>query len=142
MITQLPKIVEKSKKRIGRGHGSGKVKTGGRGQKGQKARGKVRHSFEGGQKMLLHRLPMLRGKRRNKSQVEPVVEIQVKKLEEFLTGDEVTLQTLMKKGILEEGTKRVKIIGNNPISVSLTVRVPVTKGAKQVIENAGGTIIV
>lgn len=65
-IHSLPKIVKRSKKRLGRGHGSGKVKTSGRGTKGQKARGKLPLGFEGGQTPLVKRLPYLRGKGRNK----------------------------------------------------------------------------
>lgn len=64
-LSQLPKIVHRSKKRIGRGHGSGKVKTAGRGSKGQKARGKIPAGFEGGQLPLIKRLPLLRGKGKN-----------------------------------------------------------------------------
>jgi large subunit ribosomal protein L15 len=137
----LPRLVSHSKKRIGRGHGSGKGKTGGRGQKGQKAREKIRYAFEGGQKMLHHRLPLLRGKGRNRSQRYDVHEIQVKQLEKFANAEEVNLKTLEKKGLILMGTKRVKIIGNDTLNVSLTVHVPVTKGAKLAIEKAGGTIV-
>ena len=52
-LSQLPRIVTKSKKRIGRGYGSGKAKTAGRGTKGQKARGKIPGGFEGGQLPLI-----------------------------------------------------------------------------------------
>ncbi len=142
LLSHMPSITHRPKKRIGRGHGSGKVKTGGRGQKGQKAREKVRYGFEGGQKMLHHRLPMLRGKGRNKPVNNDVVEVQVSALRQFTRGEEVSLQSLIEKHIVEEGTARVKIIGNDPLSESLVVRVPVTKGAKQVIENAGGTVVV
>lgn len=64
-MTQLPKVVAKSKKRIGRGMGSGKGShTVGRGQKGQKTRGTIGVLFEGMKmrKSLLKRLPLLRGK--------------------------------------------------------------------------------
>lgn len=141
ILSHMPSITHRPKKRIGRGHGSGKVKTGGRGQKGQKAREKVRYGFEGGQKMLHHRLPMLRGKGRNKSQKDEVIEVKVSALRQFTQGEEVSLQSLIEKHIVEEGTTRVKIIGNDPLKESLIVRVPVTKGAKQAIENAGGTVV-
>ena len=59
---ELQKLVKRSKKRLGRGHGSGKVKTSGRGTKGQRARGKIRLGFEGGQLSIIKRLPLLRGK--------------------------------------------------------------------------------
>ena len=66
-LNQLPKIKKTSKKRLGQGHGSGKVKTSGRGTKGQKARNKVPMYFEGGALPLIKRLPYRRGKGRNKS---------------------------------------------------------------------------
>jgi ribosomal protein L15 len=64
-MAQLPKVVSKRKKRVGRGMGSGKGShTVGRGQKGQKSRGKINVLFEGMKvrKSLLKRLPLLRGK--------------------------------------------------------------------------------
>ena len=66
-LSNLHPIVRRPKKRIGRGHGSGKVKTSGRGTKGQKARDSVPLGFEGGQLSLIKRLPLLRGKGRNAS---------------------------------------------------------------------------
>jgi len=140
MNTQLQKIVEKGKKRIGRGHGSGKVKTGGRGQKGQKARGGVRYGFEGGQNMLHHRLPFLRGKSRNDSQKPTVAEVQVDALSALPKGTEVTLEVLKKHGLVEINHTHAKIIGNKPVSVALTVLVPCSKGAGDSITKAGGSI--
>lgn len=140
-MKELSKVVERSKKRIGRGHGSGKVKTGGRGQKGQKARGGVRYGFEGGQKMLHHRLPFLRGMGRNHSQKTDITEVQVSSLTAFSKGEDVTVETLKKKGIIISTVSKVKIIGNQDLSVALSVKVPVTKGAKSVIEKAGGTVL-
>lgn len=138
---KLQNLVEKSKKRMGRGHGSGKVKTGGRGQKGQKARGTVRYGFEGGQNMLHHRLPFLRGKGRNASQKEEVTEVQVESLSAFATKEEVTLDTLKAKGILEKTVQKAKIIGNATVPHPLTVKVVSSKGAKEAIESAGGTVV-
>ena len=67
-LDQLPKITTKKKKRLGRGYGSGKGgHTVGRGAKGQKARGKVKLGFEGGQLPLIKRLPLKRGKGKFKS---------------------------------------------------------------------------
>ena len=65
-LESLPKITQKRRKRLGRGFGSGKGKTAGRGTKGQKAREKVKFGFEGGQLPLTKRLPLRRGKGRNK----------------------------------------------------------------------------
>lgn len=70
-LSNLPKIKTKSKKRLGRGYGSGKGgHTSSRGQKGQKVRGKIHPLFEGqkNKKSLIQRLPLLRGKGKNKPQ--------------------------------------------------------------------------
>jgi large subunit ribosomal protein L15 len=136
---KLQPIVQKSQKRLGRGHGSGKVRTAGRGQKGQKARGRVRPGFEGGQVSLQHRLPFLRGKGRNKSQQDPVAAIPLQRLVSFVDGDTVSLETLIEKGYVEKGEKKVKLIGN-VLDKKLTVTVPVTAGAKAAIEKAHGTV--
>ncbi len=138
---QLTQIVDRPKKRMGRGHGSGKVKTGGRGQKGQKARNGVRFAFEGGQNMLHHRLPFLRGMGRNHSQKVEVMEVQISALAVFVKSEEVTLESLKKKGLVLETAAKAKIIGNDALSVALNVKVPVTKGAKSSIEKAGGTVL-
>jgi len=72
-LSALPKIVTKSKKRVGRGYGSGKGgHTTGRGAKGQNIRGKVPLYFEGTpmRKSLIRRLPMLRGKLKFKAKVK------------------------------------------------------------------------
>jgi len=66
-LSELPRLVTPRNKRLGRGHGSGKVKTAGRGTKGQRSREKIRAGFEGGQLPLIKRLPMLRGRGRNRS---------------------------------------------------------------------------
>lgn len=60
-LSNLPKIKQNPKKRLGRGQGSGKGKTSGRGMKGQKARSKTQLGFEGGQLKLIKRLPFVRG---------------------------------------------------------------------------------
>lgn len=140
-MNTFPKLVEKSKKRIGRGHGSGKVKTAGRGQKGEKARGTVRHGFEGGQKSILHRLPFLRGKARNHSQKELVVGLPLGRLTDFKTGDTITIASLVEKKLITPEVRKVKLIGAGPIDKSLKVSgLTLSKGAKTAIENAGGSI--
>mgnify|MGYP001617128588 FL=1 len=63
----LSKVTARSKKRLGRGPGSGREKTSGRGTKGMNARNKSRLGYEGGQLPLIKRLPFIRGKSRNKS---------------------------------------------------------------------------
>lgn len=132
-IHSLPKIVQRSKKRLGRGHGSGKVKTSGRGTKGQKARDDLPMGFEGGQTPLMKRLPYLRGKGRNRSRKRFVTEVQVEKLNVLPPKSVVDLALLIKHHIVDASTKRVKIIGNRKLSVALTVNVPTSVGAAKSI---------
>lgn len=135
-LSELPQVVDKSKRRLGRGHGSGRVKTAGRGTKGQKARGRMSLGFEGGQSPLIKRLPYLRGKGRNQSQKPHVVAVDISRLSTLPSKSVVDLPTLIAHHIVDKGTKRVKIIGNSKLLVSLTVSVPVSSGAKKSIENA------
>ena len=79
-LSTLPKITESSKKRLGRGYGSGKAKTSGRGTKGQRSKEKIKFGFEGGQLPLIKRLPMRRGKDRFKSLKNKPLVINIKYL--------------------------------------------------------------
>lgn len=135
-IHKLPGLVGRSKRRVGRGHGSGRVKTAGRGTKGQKARGKMPMGFEGGQTPLIRRLPYLRGKGRNASQKKAVTAVDIFKLNILPAKSVVDLSTLIKHHIVDKDTQKVKIIGNSKLMVSLTVSVPTSKGAKKSIEKA------
>ena len=136
----LQKIVRRPKKRLGRGHGSGKVKTSGRGTKGQRARGKIRLGFEGGQLPLIKRLPLLRGKDRNKGRSGKAFPISVDKLNNIPEGTRVTLETLVKYHMIDTAVKKVKILGGKALTVKLTVAVPVSASARKAIEKAGGEI--
>ncbi|MBI5619430.1 50S ribosomal protein L15 [Candidatus Gottesmanbacteria bacterium] len=140
-LSQLPKIVVISKKRLGRGHGSGKVKTSGRGTKGQKARGGMPLGFEGGQLSITKRLPFLRGKGVNTAQPKAVA-IPVSKLANLPTGTNVTIAVLKKYGIILQRNPHVKLVGTGNIKFSLTVALPCTGSAKKAIEKAGGTVVV
>lgn len=139
-LHQLPSLVRRPKKRIGRGHGSGKVKTSGRGTKGQKARGSMPRGFEGGQSSLVTRLPYLRGKGRNHSQKPKAFPLDVMKLNVFPKSSVVTLESLKKYHMIEDSVSRVKILGNGEVSVSLTVKVPCSASAKKAIVKAGGLV--
>ncbi len=136
----IQKITKRSKKRLGRGHGSGKVKTAGRGQKGQKARGKINPGFEGGQLSLIKRLPLLRGKGRNQSEKAKAYPIQLKTLSTLKEGTIVTLATLKKYHMIDESVTRVKVLGGGSFSVKLTVNVPCSSSASQAIIKAGGSV--
>ncbi len=142
-LHKLNKIVSKSKRRLGQGHGSGRVKTAGRGTKGQKARGKIALSFEGGALPLIKRLPFRRGKNKQKVFRKKPVIINLKVLN--LLGKEtvVDLKTLIAKHIVLEKDARiygVKILGEGEISIPLTINLPISKKAKQKVEKAGGKV--
>lgn len=139
-LSAMSSIIERSKKRVGRGHGSGKVKTSGRGTKGQNARGRRPPGFEGGQLSLIKRLPLLRGKTRNNSLQKKASPVSVSKLNTVPAGTNVTLETLLKYHIIDEGVSKVKILGNDKIDHKFTVKVPCSQSARQAIEKAGGTV--
>jgi large subunit ribosomal protein L15 len=130
----------KSKKRLGRGIGSGLGKTAGKGHKGQLARkgGKVRPGFEGGQMPMYRRLPK-RGFF-NLFSIE-YNEINIGALHSFSAGDTVSPETLQKKGLIRSIKKPVKLLGNGELKHKLTIRVhKASSGAKAAIEKIGGTI--
>ncbi len=127
--------------RIGRGHGSGKVKTGGKGTKGQNARagGGVPPYFEGGQLPLVRKLPYRRGFT-NPFRVE-AREVNVRDLNEFPAGSTVGPEEFDTTGILRGKKGPVKVLGLGELSVKLTVRAhKFSAGARQKIEAAGGTV--
>ncbi len=143
-LENLPKITEKKAKRIGRGQGSGKGKTGGRGTKGQKARGKVTIThphFEGGQRPLIKRLPYRRGKGYRKISKKPlVINLEVLNLLPKSVST-VNLETLIKFGIVAEDDAKkygVKILGDGNLSRVLTIDLPISKSAAQKIQKAKG----
>jgi large subunit ribosomal protein L15 len=139
-MSNLSAIVRRPKKRLGRGHGSGKVKTSGRGTKGQKARDDMPQGFEGGQVSILRRLPLLRGKGRNKPTSVKPFPIEVGTLETLPEGTKVTLSTLEKYHMIKPGISAVKILGGGKLSKKLTVAVICSQSARQAIEKAGGTV--
>ena len=123
--------------RRGRGHGSGNGKTAGKGHKGQKARsGAPRPGFEGGQLPLYRRLPK-RGFTNINS--KDIVAIGLDRLNAFEDGAEVTVETLMDKGIVNNPRDGVKILGNGELTKKLTVKViAFSKSAVEKIEAVGG----
>ena len=136
-----PKGATRERIRIGRGHGSGKVKTGGKGTKGQNARagGGVPPYFEGGQLPLIRRLPYRRGFR-NPFRVE-FREVNVKDLADFPFGSTVGPEEFEIAGVLRGKKGPVKVLGQGELTIELTVRAhKVSAGARSKIEAAGGTI--
>lgn len=141
-IHTFHKIVKRSQKRLGRGHGSGRGKTAGRGTKGQNARGTVPPHFEGGQLSVMKRLPFLRGKRRNKSQhLRPDI-LSVGQLENLVASKTpVTLDVLKKHGLVDQASRAVKILDGGKLTKAFTVSVPCSEGATKAIEKVGGSVV-
>ena len=136
---QPPEGAARERVRIGRGHGSGKVKTGGKGTKGQKARtgGGVPPYFEGGQLPLIRKLPYRRGFR-NPFRVE-YREVNVRDLSGFPAGSTVGPDEFDIAGVLRGGSGPVKVLGQGDLSVKLTVRAhKFSASARKKIESAGG----
>ncbi|MDI6689188.1 MAG: 50S ribosomal protein L15 [Actinomycetota bacterium] len=129
----------KSRKRVGRGRGSGYGKTSGRGTKGQKARsgGGIRPGFEGGQNPLHLRLPKLPGFR-NLFKREYAI-VNVENLNVFKDKSVIDPKALLERGLIRKRNLPVKILGEGKLSKALTVRAhSFSKTAVKKIEEAGG----
>lgn len=140
---QLVKTVSKSKKRVGRGLGSGKGKTAGRGTKGQKARGKVALGFIGGTLPMYKKFPFKRGIGNPKRSAK-MVTLSLGKLAVFTEGATVDLQSVVEKGLVSESNAKkygVKITGMGEVTKNLAVKLPVSGQAAVKIEKAGGKVI-
>ena len=128
-----------TRKRVGRGVGSGLGKTSGKGHKGQNARsgGGVRPGFEGGQLPLYRRLPK-RGFTNAKFKVEYAV-INLSDLNKFEDGAVVTPELLKEMGILKNQLDGVKVLGNGTLEKKIDVKAhKFSKVAKEQIEKLGG----
>ncbi len=138
--TITPAKGSKSKaKRRGRGHAAGQGKTSGRGMKGQHARSGGYHKvgFEGGQMPLQRRLPKVGF---NSRMASKTAEVRLHEL--ALTSDEVIdIEVLKKERLVPLKTMKVKVILSGKLNKALKLKgLSVTKGARKVIEKAGGTI--
>lgn len=146
MLNQLPKLTSRSKKRVGRGYGSGKGgHTSGRGQKGQKSRNEVPIWFEGGQLPIIRRTPFIRGKRKMESLVERPVVIRTEMLNKLADKTVVDRQAVVEKlGLRLPKTKAwpVKIVNSGKLERALTVKLPTTKSAADAITKAGGEVLI
>ena len=125
------------KMRVGRGIGSGKGKTAGRGQKGAKARSGVSvNGFEGGQMPLHMRIPK-RGF--NNIFAKPLTAVNVAVLNQFEDGAVVDSAALIAKGILQDCKYGLKVLGNGNGTKNVTVKAAAfSESAKEKIEKAGG----
>ncbi len=140
-------LIKQKKIRVGRGIGSGKGKTSGRGVKGQKSRSGVAiKSFEGGQMPLYRRLPK-RGF--NAIQKHKVAKINLEKLQNLIDKKVINEETviniasLKKEKILKKSFNKFKILGNGEIKVKLNIEADfVSNSAKEKIEKVGGKITI
>jgi large subunit ribosomal protein L15 len=144
-----PAQPREDRKRVGRGLGSGKGRYSGRGIKGQKSRAgshKMKAGFEGGQTKLFMRIGKLRGATsKDAMPIGPfrtyTVPVNIRDLDRFDAGEEVTPDTLVSKRLIKNTRTDVKLLGVGEISKKLTVRVHAISGtAREKIEAAGGTV--
>lgn len=129
-----------TRRRIGRGIGSGLGKTAGKGHKGQKARtgGKIRRGFEGGQTPLYRRIPK-RGF--NNIFATEYAIVNVSDLEKFEDGTVVNIELLMNEGIIRKPMAGLKVLGNGSLTKKLTVEAKkISNSAREKIEACGGKI--
>src|SRR5689334_13426150 len=144
-----PAQPREDRKRVGRGMGSGKGRYSGRGIKGQKSRSgshKMRAGFEGGQTNIYMRIGKLRGATSKdampigpfRTYTQPV---NVRDLDRFDAGAEVTPETLVEKRVIKNTRTDVKLLGVGDVTKKLTVRVhAISASAREKIEGAGGTV--
>lgn len=147
-LHNLTKTVERTTKRIGRGLGSGKGKTGGRGQKGQKARGKIPAANVGGGLILYKKLPYKRGWSRSggnpKRALKPVI-VKLSELNIFKPSETVTVQLLVERKIVSDkeiGKKGLKVLNSGELTQALNIQLPVSATVKAIIESKGGKVLV
>ena len=138
-----------TRKRVGRGPGSGKGKFSGRGVKGQKSRSgshKMRAGFEGGQMPIYMRIGKQRGPTsKDAMPIGPfrteTVPVNLRDLDRFDAGDEVTPESLVEKRLIKNTKIDVKLLGTGEIAKKLVVRVhAISASAREKIEAAGGTV--
>jgi large subunit ribosomal protein L15 len=144
-----PAQPRKDRKRVGRGMGSGKGRYSGRGIKGQKSRSgshAMRAGFEGGQMPLHMRTAKLRGNTSKdampvgpfRTYTQPV---NLRDLDRFDAGEEVTPESLKAKGLIRSIRKDVKLLGVGELSKKLTITVHAASAtAREKVEAAGGTL--
>jgi large subunit ribosomal protein L15 len=134
-----PDGAHRKRRRIGRGLGSGRGTTAGKGTKGQNARagGGVPPYFEGGQLKLVKKLPFRRGFRNiNRVEYQP---INLQDLEKFAAGSTVDVAAMVAAGLLKSDRERVKVLGTGDLDRALTVTAhKFSASARQKIEAAGG----
>jgi len=145
-LNTTSKVISK-KMRVGRGIGSGKGKTSGRGVKGQKSRSGVAiKSFEGGQMPLYRRLPK-RGF--NPIRKIKIAKINLEKIQTFIdkkiisSSDIVNAKLLKELKIINKNTQQLKILGTGEIKTKINIEADlISKSAKEKLEKIGGSILI
>ena len=140
------KVISK-KMRVGRGIGSGKGKTSGRGIKGQKSRSGVAiKSFEGGQMPLYRRLPKRGFKPIDKIKIAT---INLEKIQNFIdkktisSTDKIDVKLLKKLKIINKNSQKLKILGAGEIKIKINIEADlISKSAKEKLEKVGGSILI
>lgn len=148
-LSGLSKVVAPRKKRLGRGLGSGKGKTSARGQKGQKARGKIPAAAVGGGLILYKKLPYRRGYSRrgnNPTRSPKPVLVTTDQLNTLKAKSVVNLETLISSGFVDAKEAKkfgVKILtGKEELKVALRIeQVPVSAKVRQEVTKTGGEVV-
>ena len=145
-LNTTSKVINK-KMRVGRGIGSGKGKTSGRGVKGQKSRSGVAiKSFEGGQMPLYRRLP-----KRGFNPIDKIkiAKINLEKIQTFIDKktinsiDTIDFKLLKKLKIINKNSQKLKILGTGEIKVKINIEADlISKSAKEKLEKIGGSILI
>ena len=143
-LNQLAQIKRK-KIRVGRGIGSGKGKTSGRGVKGQKSRSGVSiKSFEGGQMPLYRRLPKRGFNPIKKAKIAILNLDKIQKLVDSKKIDlnsQINIETLKKAKVINNSSNKIKILGSGDINVKINLNIDfISKSAKEKLEKAGGVV--
>jgi len=140
------RIPKAKKKRLGRGIGSSKGKTSGRGHKGQKSRSGVAiKSFEGGQMPLYRRLPKRGFNPINKKNLIAIISLnriqEIIKKKSTIAKDKINLSNLQKLKIINKKYKKIKLLGPGELKDKLNIEVnAISKSAKAKIEKVGGKV--
>ena len=143
-LNSIGKVTSK-KIRVGRGIGSGKGKTSGRGVKGQKSRSGVAiKSFEGGQMPLYRRLPK-RGF--NPIKKKKIAILNLEKIQKLVVSkkidlnSQINIETLKKAKVINNSSNKIKILGSGDINVKINLNIDfISKSAKEKLEKAGGVV--
>ena len=140
------RVARAKKKRLGRGIGSSKGKTSGRGHKGQKSRSGVAiKSFEGGQMPLYRRLPKRGFNQINKKNLIAIISLsriqEIIKKQTSFTKDKINLSNLQKIKVINKKYKKLKLLGSGELKEKLNIEVnAISKSAKEKIEKIGGKV--